>query len=35
MVVCDGLGVCLEEQTNPLGSEKAISGGENLLWDIA
>lgn len=35
MVVCDGLGVGLEEQTNPLGSEKAISGGENPLWDIA
>lgn len=35
MVVCDGLGVCLEELTNPLGSQKGISGGEDPLWDIA
>lgn len=35
MVGCDGLGMCLEEHTNPSGSEKTISGGENLLWDIA
>lgn len=29
MAVCDGLIVCLEEHTNPPGSEEAIKGGED------